>query len=393
MHSVVLTLKSCEEEINKTYQDLVKHFENTVSDQAAVNGMFNSELEKLRAEILRETFPDFDLLPVLQQQRLIKMGNFFCKMHLLVNFAAEDNIIISGKNPHAMGFDAGTVRLIMETAKALSEKGDDKSGVGDYFEQFLLQGGKVNRIQSFRGHRFNQVFHAAAVLYYHKQDIVDFLKIWPDPNGLLKSIKFDIYQTVYIAGIKALAIIDKIITGPLWIIIEALQCQLEVNTHLHQLQLSLGSFMKDGKDLIEGNPIFHEDTIVKDNVYHIVFGDTNDTDLHSLTITALELLSAHLLIVFERQSKDQLPGGKYWDLKDTEQFNNVPPNNTDSEQDMGILDVLVRTKPSATIDTISTMTVWARNKPRSSFTETLKAKVQNTCIRNRVMATLSLVVK
>jgi E1A/CREB-binding protein len=58
------------------------------------------------------------------------MGHFFCKMHLLVNFATEcdkclkifeQNVIVSGRNPNAFNnSESGASRLVRTAAKALT---------------------------------------------------------------------------------------------------------------------------------------------------------------------------------------------------------------------------------------------------------------------------------
>lgn len=76
-------------------------------------------------------------------------------------------------------------------------------------------------LSTFRGHRFNHLFHSAGTTFYHINDIVDFLSIWSNPNDLLNSVNFDAQKMVYVSGVRALGLIYKLITGPLWRIIES----------------------------------------------------------------------------------------------------------------------------------------------------------------------------
>jgi hypothetical protein len=48
----------------------------------------------------------------------------------------------------------------------------------------------------------NILFHNGAAVYHHRKDIADFLQGWPDLNKLLKSIKFDIKEKLYLAGCR-----------------------------------------------------------------------------------------------------------------------------------------------------------------------------------------------
>ena len=59
-------------------------------------------------------------------------------------------------------------------------------------------------------------------MYYLHKHIVDFLKNCLGPwNKLLKAILDDASNELYIAGCKALGLIDKLITGPLWRVMES----------------------------------------------------------------------------------------------------------------------------------------------------------------------------
>ena len=52
--------------------------------------------------------------------------------------------------------------------------------------------------------------------------------------------------------------------------------------------------------------------IHKDKIYESLFGDY-EANFDSMTQAALEMSMHGLLLILERQAKDQLPGGKFWD--------------------------------------------------------------------------------
>ena len=87
------------------------------------------------------------------------------------------------------------------------------------FTSYLKRNGIAkNPLIHFRGNRFNIIF-ANYSLHNH---ITDFLKnVWGTPNHLLKAVLEDATNDNYIAGCKALGLIDKLITGPLWRILES----------------------------------------------------------------------------------------------------------------------------------------------------------------------------
>ena len=85
-----------------------------------------------------------------------------------------------------------------------------------------------------------------------------------------------------------------------------------------------------------------------------------DGEFDTLTQQALEVVFHAIL---ERQCADQLPGGRYWnpDENITMIASNVPTTNRASESDFAVLDLLVRTKPNARVQTIQALTMWCRN--------------------------------
>ena len=106
--------------------------------------------------------------------------------------------------------------------------------------------------------------------------------------------------------------------------------------------------------------------MVEDDISSVLFEDTGDAELHGMTQQALELICCALLIILERQCKDQLPGGKYWDMNpdSVTKYSNVPATNVVGERDFAWLDFLVRQKPSARTITLETIIMWSNNGTR-----------------------------
>ena len=60
---------------------------------------------------------------------------------------------------------------------------------------------------------------------------VEFLtKVWGPQNNLLKSVLDDANNEFYISGCRALGLIDKFITGPLWKLLESNLHILDMST-------------------------------------------------------------------------------------------------------------------------------------------------------------------
>ena len=82
---------------------------------------------------------------------------------------------------------------------------------------------KKVHLAHFRGNRFNIIFlNEAQVFYLHKHMIEFLTRVWGSQNKLLKSVLDDANNDLYISGCRALGLIDKFITGPLWKILESM---------------------------------------------------------------------------------------------------------------------------------------------------------------------------
>ncbi len=237
-------------------------------------------------------------------------------MHLIVNFAGEADkalrlfdatMIESGFNPKC--FDrsqAGCHRLVQTAAKAFTQRGSNSCGVSAW-STCLADRYKLNKMVTFSCHSTNLLFYDGGAVYYHRDDIEEFLDSWPNPNQLLQSIKYDIKEQIYLAGLKALGIVDKLITGPLWRLITQIKT-VNMPPYLKLLQKKLLLLANDASPLMEGCPIFLNIPIHKDVIYTSVFEDIPDRD--SYTQAMLEHICGHFLILLERQAVEQLQGGK-----------------------------------------------------------------------------------
>ena len=293
-----------------------------MSDQGSVNPAFNAVLKELRESVLATAIDSWETLSQKTKEDIREMSNFFCKMHIVVNFATESDMVLKifesnvaeGRNPHAMvSQESGAVRLTRTACKAFTAHGCDKAGVSSYWESFLEEKDKVNKMVTFRGNRFNIAFYDGGAVYYHREDIREFLLNWCDPNSLLESINFDVNEPVFLAGVRALGIIDQIVTGPYWRLLEQEGCIYDTNEHLLHMKQAMEQWATDASPVLNQTALFDEDKVKinKDDIYDALFAET-DPVLESLTQLALEVLFSSLLIILERQAQDNLPGGKYW---------------------------------------------------------------------------------
>ena len=206
--------------------------------RAATEVKFNELLEQYRKEILPLTCYNYHTFTEEEKASLESLSNFFCVLHALVNFADAaqksikevENIIFDGNipafdnvNTFTKGTELGTCRLTRTATKAFEEgsRGDEKSGCQGNFRAYVREFLRQNQLRSvplraFRGSRVNVLFSNASAVYFLHGQMVAFLQGYGTENRLLKSVLFDLNTKEYLASVKALCLINKLVTCPLW---------------------------------------------------------------------------------------------------------------------------------------------------------------------------------
>lgn len=277
---------------------------------------------------------------------------------------AFEDISKSGKNVHTLQTsEAGVTRLVRIASKAFHHRGCDKSGVEDVFTAYLMNGhGQKNHLVDYIGNRANILFEGAAALYYHLDHILSFLSMLDHKNNLLLAVEEDAQEMIYKAELRALGLFHVLVTKPFWDLVKQAPDIFSMNQPLHQLQQKLVEWKEDARPMLSGESPFEVD-LSADPISTQLLEET-PADLECMTIQALELSSCAMLLILQRQCKDQLPGGKYWEPSPrlAAAFANVPSTNLIGERDFAQLDMLVRQKPAARVSTLETIVMWTNNK-------------------------------
>ena len=189
--------------------ELVTSIKNTMSDQGPTNATFNEQLTELRKELLPKVVEKWEDLSEDSKKSLEQMGNFYCKLHLLVNLGKEANKALKlfehaateGRNPLAFlsSNESGSCRLTRTACEAFHPRGSQTAGVSEYFDVHLSENGVESKLVEFIGNRFYIIFYNSAAVFYHKSHIPDFLFKWPSPNRLLQLVAKDIVEPVYLS--------------------------------------------------------------------------------------------------------------------------------------------------------------------------------------------------
>ena len=108
-----------------------------MSDQCAVNGVFNAGVKKIRKDLLPSVIKEFDSLSHEERYHIAEVGTYACRLHLLANLhtPAEkglqqyEDCTVEGVNPHSLHHDEiGSMRFIRTCCSAFTKRGSQSAG-------------------------------------------------------------------------------------------------------------------------------------------------------------------------------------------------------------------------------------------------------------------------
>lgn len=346
-----------------TSNEILKNIRSTMSDSASTEIKFNELLEEYRKSILPYAIYNFHQLNNYQKESVSKLLNFFCGLHSIVHIAetcnkslleVEKDIFIDSSVPiHDPAFkknnESGTARLVRTSCKAFARGADEKSGCHIQFITYIHDCLKANNYRSlklvpYRGNRFNILFHNAGQVYLLHQEMINFLDNY-ELNRLTRSVLHDLKQPVFIAGCKALGLISKFISTPLWNLLENKEVKiLDMNKHYLNLQLTLREACENIGEFMAGNIAPFSGEVKHDAVYIALTADSS-YDVHCQTI--LSILLPSICQYISRKFKDYLPEGKYSQVSEEEiqVTESVEKHNKHCERVFAYYDQLLRFKP------------------------------------------------
>ena len=374
---------------------ILSKIKNTMSDRHIVEKNFNSLLQCYRMEVLPSVVDNWAELGEDEQQGISTLNNFFCGLHLLVGMAdVASSTLLQWELTHFEGTvgaaalfgsttrqsESGIVRLVRTACKALCKHGSEQSGVYQPFTAFLATNRiKKNPLVSFQGNCFNIVFYDAGALYYISEQVVRFFnEVWQTPNQLLKAVHSDIRVPELVAGCRALGLINKVITGPLWRVLESDNVTiLEMNTYFDVLITKLDAWAQDASRLLQGDAELYADyPPTKDEIWYRLIASTD----HDATAQELlEILCNAFSALLSRLVQDHLPGGAHCNpsAELINETKSVSKTNVVSERDFGKLDRLLREKPNATTLSLEAMILFSNNKTMNWLTSKSPEEVQH----------------
>ena len=303
--------------------------------------------------------------------------NTYCGLHYIVGLAEQAQAVLrtwekqqGQSTDHLRAVlsqpgEPGPVRLVRTACKALEAHCSEQSGNYVQFCQHLqAQGIGTVPLARFVGNQFNILFFNAGGVYYLRQHIVEFYdKVFGTPNRLHAAVQADIAEASNAAACRALGIIGKMVTGPLW------RKLASKTTHISDMDgvytalcTKFDLWRDDCQDLLDGSgQAFPGAHIVKDDIHTELFRPhSTDTD----TAVVLQLICTAFGKYSRRLLEDHLPGGKFNSMSSTDKevAASVSPTNVISERAFAQLDRMARAKPNACQIALESMILFAANK-------------------------------
>ena len=190
-------------------------------------------------------------------------------------------------------------------------------------------------------------------------------EVWQTPNQLLRAVLADVRVPEYKAGCKALGIVNKVITGPLWRVLESQDMSiLKMNEKFHQLTSCLEIWSEDASGVVSGEAIlFSIFLLTKDQIYESLF-TTSVYDATAWEILEVLFGAFSTLVYVSRLVEDQLPDGKHGNpsVELITETKSVPTTNVISERNFANLDRFLREKPNASTLSLEAMIMLSNNK-------------------------------
>jgi len=282
------------------------------------------------------------------------INGLFCGLHILPNMAT---VALNGMKAFEKAnnvfntsiFEANSAGndLIYEVTKAFIQmSGCQKSGDAVDFNHYLSHLNVQNQLVTFLHNRFNVLFIDGGAVFYHRNHILDYLSSGRSSknNKLIASIEKLVSNKILLAECRALGIISKLITGPLWRLLENPHISFfDMNDFWQVLVEKISEFSKDSSNLLLGQSIFQEEHAEQDVVYQCLF---EKSEMDDLTVSALQNICSAMEPMLRRQLSDQLPGGSLF-VPDANTNQNLfmPKTNRISEADFSALDRIDKKAP------------------------------------------------
>ena len=163
---------------------------------------------------------------------MTKVNHFFCGLHYFVGLADQaaaclkvwEGMFYPGQKVGCLSHggysncESGVTKLVRTVCKSVQERDCEKSGFvsfSTYLKDDELEMASVH-LKPFQGSRCNILFANGLDVYCLYDKLLHFFKGIKWNNKLLDTVYWDLEVVAYRAGYRALTLIEKLITVPLW---------------------------------------------------------------------------------------------------------------------------------------------------------------------------------
>ncbi|XP_038050668.1 uncharacterized protein LOC119723859 [Patiria miniata] len=393
---VVKDIAKMSEGGSETVNEIVAAVKNTMSDRHAVEKKFNVMLKEYRTTVLPKVVEGWAGMSLEEQKSVKRMNNFFCGMHFVVGLANQagaclkvwEKDVLGEKKvgsmslPGAVEGGCGTVRLVRTLCKSVQDRACEKSGKPVGFRVFLKSEKGICDVHlaPFRGNRFNILFHNGAGVYFLYPHLLEFFERVKDENELMRAVYEDLKVDEYRTGVRALGLMDKIVTGPLWKVLNVKEHMSDMSERYERMMNCFENWSRDASEVVQGEVKMYDDVPIEmnevfDSLVKPCANDGACKDVLQCMFKAFHKLG-------ERMLESQLSGGEHSEMS-TEALSetvSVPRTNVGAERDFGMFDRLLREKPRATEYAIEGIIMCRRNQT-SEWRDSLEAEMKKKMMK------------
>ena len=313
-------------------------------------------------DVLPTIVENWEAMTDEEKEPLGHITSFFCGLHSLIQYAETcekgldtvEKEMTEGKGGGAqvkgLAFKSdgcGVLRLVGGCSKAFARGGSEKAGVHGHFKLFVQDFLKDSGLRTlplvpFKGNRFNILFFNAGFVYFLREQMKKFIDGFGATNKLLKCVQADLAEPLYMAGCRALGLISKVITAPLWRCLEDRSIHiLDLPGIYRKIEDALRKGVENPGDFMEGHIVpfddIEDDAIFWDLVQPCQNDGLTATVLQNILPALCKVMAAHSSHLSEVSPEER------------ESSQSVAKHNKFPERVFTYLDQQMRTRPNTSL--------------------------------------------
>ena len=373
----LLTINDIASEEEKVNQLLLK-MKNTMTDRCVVNKRFVTLLEEWREKTLSKVIHNWDALSDTVKTNMMTVNDLYCGKHVVLNLQEYAGAALYdcesvesaggkiGREKHLLWHrkESATLLAIRTVCEAFGPDASAQAGSPVEFNDYLEQIADKNRLQAYRGNRFNVPFANGAAAYYHHhsghiQEVYKTLTSNKQKNQLTRSVMYDLQDKIVVGGIRAMGIINSHVTLPLMRMLDKHEITvMDTSQYYCRLHDCVRTWMIAPEPLLDDSAIMFDDDVHKSLYNHV------DDEITFNTKQAIGIILHNMFVCIVRQLEDHLLGGKYHKPEGSiiKETRTCPKDNIAAERVFAGLDYLKCKSPNISALAMQGVLLWTTNK-------------------------------